>query len=179
MQKKLMSWKTKGMNQDLSVSAFNPEFSFENMNLRLSTNEGNTLMSWVNEKGTSPISLTLTDSRSYSLVGTPIGTAVLNQQLVIFTHGSGDKPDYIYKLTGYGSSMVVDILYNGNLGFDTSKPLETKVDFEADHIQKVYWTDGENQPRLINIAATDEKRAKWVDTSFDFVPATAPIASSM
>ena len=50
--KKQTSWKTRGMNRDLSVSAFSPEFSFENMNLRLSTNEGNTLMSWVNEKGT-------------------------------------------------------------------------------------------------------------------------------
>ena len=52
MAKKITGWKTKGMNRDLSVSAFNPEFSFENMNLRLSTNEGNTLLSWVNEKGT-------------------------------------------------------------------------------------------------------------------------------
>jgi hypothetical protein len=52
-----MIWKTKGMYRDLSVSAFNPEFSFENRNLRLSTNDGNTLMSWVNEKGTSSLSL--------------------------------------------------------------------------------------------------------------------------
>ena len=55
--KKQMMFKTKGMNQDLSVSAFNPEFAFENMNLRLSTNEGNTTMSWVNERGTSLMSI--------------------------------------------------------------------------------------------------------------------------
>jgi len=35
MKKNVMSFKTKGMNKDLSVSAFNPEFSFENKNLRL------------------------------------------------------------------------------------------------------------------------------------------------
>ena len=162
-------WKTKGMNQDLSVSAFNPEFAYENMNLRLSTNEGNTLMSWVNERGTAPIRLT-NSGRPYTLVGTPVGTAVLNHQLVVFTHGTGNKPDYIYKLTGTEGSMDVDLLYNGNLNFKTNYPLETMVAFEADHIQKVYWTDGENQPRLINIAATSEKRAKWTDTSFDFVP---------
>lgn len=164
-----MLFKTKGMNRDLSVSTFNPEFSFENMNLRLSTNENNTLMSWVNEKGTSQINLTI-EGAPYSLVGTPVGTAVLNHQLIIFTHGSGSKPDYIYKLEGTGTSMTVDILYNGDLKFRTSNPLETMVAFEADHIQKVYWTDGLNQPRLINIVATPEKRAKWVDTSFDFVP---------
>jgi hypothetical protein len=55
MAKKQMAWKTKGMNRDLSVSAFNPEFAFENMNLRLSTNDGNTLLSWVNEKGPSKL----------------------------------------------------------------------------------------------------------------------------
>ena len=36
MGKKQMLFKTKGMNKDLSVSAFNPEFSFDNRNLRLS-----------------------------------------------------------------------------------------------------------------------------------------------
>ena len=57
--KKAIGFKTKGMNRDLSVSAFNPEFSFENRNLRLSTNEGNTLMSWVNERGTAKVSLSI------------------------------------------------------------------------------------------------------------------------
>jgi len=63
------------MNQDLSVSAFNPEFSFENMNLRLSTNENNTLMSWVNERGPQKITL-IGDVANIS--GTPIGVAVIN-----------------------------------------------------------------------------------------------------
>jgi hypothetical protein len=52
-----MIWKTKGMNKDLSVSSFSPEFAFENMNLRLSTGEANTMLSWVNEKGTAELSL--------------------------------------------------------------------------------------------------------------------------
>ena len=51
MAKKQILFKTKGMNRDLSVSAFNPEFVYENRNLRLSTAENNTLLSWVNEKG--------------------------------------------------------------------------------------------------------------------------------
>ena len=106
MQKKQIGFKTKGMNRDLSVSAYNPEFAFENMNLRLSTNEGNTLMSWVNEKGTSLLSVhTLVTPEYWSkeeeenvyvnpeddswthhdavytsltIQGTPIGTAVIN-----------------------------------------------------------------------------------------------------
>ena len=59
MAKKYINWKTKGMNRDMSVSAFNPEFAFENVNLRLATNEGNTMMSWVNERGTKKMTLNI------------------------------------------------------------------------------------------------------------------------
>ena len=87
MAKKQMTWKTRGMNQDLSVSAFNPEFSFENRNMRLSTNEGNTQLSWVNEKGTKAVNLVEFDSEmsSITLKGIPVGTAILNHKLVLFT----------------------------------------------------------------------------------------------
>jgi hypothetical protein len=99
-----MTWKTKGMNQDLSVSSFNPEFSFENMNLRLTTNEGNTLLSWVNEKG--PSSIFLSEIKDYNgnditdqgIWGEPIGTAILNHKLVLFTnHSSGVASIYVFE----------------------------------------------------------------------------------
>ena len=180
MAKKVTAWKTKGMNQDLSVSAFNPEFAFENMNLRLSTTENNTLMSWVNEKGTELITL----SDNAKILGTPVGTAVLNQYLAIFTHWEkisnnsvADKKDYIYRLE-YDKSqetptMTVNELYSADLGFDINHPLETLVSYEAEHIQKVYWVDGINQPRVINIApSNDAQLATWSNsntTCFDFV----------
>lgn len=67
MAKKYINWKTKGMNRDMSVSAFNPEFAFENHNLRLATNEGNTMMSWVNERGPKELNL-LIDTEPWSQV---------------------------------------------------------------------------------------------------------------
>ena len=82
MAKKVSGWKTKGMNRDLSVSAFNPEFAFENMNLRLSTNDNNTLMSWVNEKGTAPVMDAGDLSKELILNGCVIGTAIINKYLV-------------------------------------------------------------------------------------------------
>ena len=190
MEQKIMGWKTRGMNQDLSVSAFNNEFSFENMNLRLSTNEGNTQMSWVNEKGTKLMtldienSLSISEEHDTSIGGIPIGAAILNHKLVLFTtmhpsKGFG-KPDFIYVLEYSDSQQTTlkgKLLYNGNLNFNSNYPLETLVSYEAEHIQKVYWTDGFNQPRMINIAASDSKLKKWnsttdgsVDTFFDFVP---------
>lgn len=174
-----MLFKTKGMNQDLSVSAFNPEFSFENMNLRLSTNENNTTLSWVNEKGTAIVLSNNEDHDPILLVGTPIGTAVINHTLVIFTtlnrgeeRSQEEKFDYIYKLEFDSTKeyMALTELYSGNLNFSMRHPLETISSYEADYIQKVYWTDGRNQPRLINIAASESSRERWGDTSFDFVP---------
>lgn len=183
MGKKLTGWKVKGMNQDLSVSAFNPEFAFENRNLRLSTNENNTLMSWVNEKGTQQLEISIEENGSYvyAINGWPIGTAILNDYLILFTtDNNGSEPenyseDSIYKLWlvndgtvgGTLNKIVGKLLYRGHLGFSTYHPLETLVSYEAEHIQKVYWTDGVNQPRMINIQ--NPMNVDYDDTSFDFV----------
>ena len=188
MARKTMMWKTKGMNQDLSVSAYNPEFAFENLNLRLITNEGNTLMSWVNEKGTALIKLYDSDDENANevqLSGTPIGTAVLNHYLILFVVDSTNQPEKgrIYKLwyrDDSKTSMVCTVLYEainrkdhgGYLNFSTAHPLETMVSYESDRIQKVYWVDGENQPRVININNTYNNTDYTPNTfcPFDFVP---------
>ena len=177
MAKKQTSWKTRGMNRDLSVSAFSPEFSFENMNLRLSTNEGNTLMSWVNERGTAQIKLVAgnwvdgddtTRTGVTEIYGTPIGTAVINHKLVIFT--TDTSGDYIYVLRyadDTKTSMLCKMLYGYQLGFDVNHPLETLVSYESEDVQKVYWTDGNKQPRVINIEGNIINNNS---TQFDFVP---------
>lgn len=173
--KKQIGFKTKGMNQDLSVSAFNPEFSFENMNLRLSTNENNTLMSWVNERGPQKITLI---GDVVNISGTPIGVAVINHQIILFTHITDDtysNPDYIYKITSTSNDSIfnVQILYNGNLKFNESSPLETLISYESENVQKVYWTDGVNQPRVINVNNNDNhirSSNDSGDSQFDFIP---------
>lgn len=195
MAKKYINWKTKGMNKDMSVSAFNPEFAFENLNIRLATNEGNTMMSWVNERGPKKLRLRV-DTQPWStenfasrydsnvdeetkkitdatvIRGIPIGTAVLNHKLVLFT-----ASDYIYlfeKSDDKDYDLKGKILYFGSLGFSPNNPIETLVSYESENIQKVYWTDGLNQPRVINIAPVmDYKLGKYNDSSFDFVPELA------
>lgn len=180
MAKKLSGWKTKGMNRDLSVSAFNPEFAFENMNLRLATNENNTLLSWVNERGTAPITLVdenwVTDNHDTprcktSIEGTPIGTAVLNHQLVLFTHAEDKDRIYVIK---YKDSSVPNmkalLLYEGSLSFDVNHPLEILVSYESEIVQKVYWVDGINQPRVANIKGDYTVNGNYKPSLvFDFV----------
>ena len=172
MARKATGWKTKGMNRDLSVSAFNPEFAFDNVNLRLSTNDDNTMMSWVNERGTQKVNLieinkdgiAVNDLQEFHIAGIPIGTAIINHQLVLFTtsynseitHEGNDATDHIYliKFTEKQTATMSCVqLYSGNQNFSTRNPLETLVSYEAETIQKVYWVDGRNQPRVINIAS--------------------------
>ena len=187
MAKKQSAFKTKGMNRDLSVSAFNPEFSFENKNLRLSTNDDNTTMSWVNERGTLPLDLykevtypkywTKEDNIVYedpeddtwtlheesttvleptTILGTPIGTSLLENKLVLFTHISSsedvEKHDYIYVITYLDeqkTKLKVREFLSGNYNFSVSHPLETISSYESENVQKVYWTDYLNNFRYM------------------------------
>jgi len=66
-------YKPKGMNKDLSYSAFNPEYSWHNKNIRLTARDGNDLLSVTNERGN--VSLTHTEyfRDIYSYVATYYG----------------------------------------------------------------------------------------------------------
>jgi hypothetical protein len=153
--RKVALYKIKGMTRDSAESSFLSEFSYENMNLRLVATDDNTTYSLVNEKGNKLIELTVE--------GTPIGKCVLNNILTLFT--TGDK-DRIYKIIYANNTWLLELLYEGNINFDVKNPIETLGYYESEDIQKVYWTDGKNQPRVINIAST--KKYKAAD-SFDFV----------
>lgn len=179
MVKRTVAFKTKGMNRDTSVSSFSSVFSFENMNLRLSTVDGNTQMSWVNEKGPKQlkciINITPWDTQSTisnTLEGSPLGTAVLNHQLVLFTTNPfAILPDSIYVLKYEGGIITGSRVFKGNLNFNENYPIETLVSYESERVQKVYWTDNYNQPRVINIASVAYKDYNTVIcTAFDFAP---------
>ena len=121
--------------------------------------------------------------------GIPIGTAIINNKLVVFTTSKSGDSIYVLEYSDEDKTLLKGLrMYFGYLGFDVNYPIETLVSFEANHIQKVYWTDGKNQPRLINIADKDHLK-RWyhvykdnedseetshfnidIDTFFDFVP---------
>ena len=190
---KSASFKIKGMQRDLSVSAFNPEYAYENKNIRIMPTTENTLLSIINEKGNK---LAYIEGIGEELQGIPIGQSVLDDELIIFTAKNSDNSevpdiiptiyyastiigeeldaninnfnDKIYKLWFDNNVLKGQILYEGNLGFNYKYPIETISFYENNDIKKVYWTDGLNQPRVINIAATSEIINKWKDTSFDF-----------
>lgn len=157
----------KGIQRDLTVSKFSPEYAFDANNIRLTARDGNNLLSVTNEKGTKELILKSTSGEVTSVEGTLIGYNVLNEYLTLFTTGDTDR---IYRLEDKGSYFELILLFSGDLSFNIKSPIETLGVYENKNIQKVYWIDGKNQSRVINIATDDSIRESWVKSSFDFIP---------
>lgn len=168
-----VKYKIKGMNKDSSFSAFSPEFSFENRNIRITTLEGNTTLSVVNEKGTKLLNIT-----GDFISGKVIGNCVVSNNLVLFST-TVDGDDYIYLITEENESLNCKTLYDGpntgSLNFSINHPIETLGIYENENNIKVYWVDGVNQPRVINL--TDDP-SNYTENSFDFVPKISNIGES-
>lgn len=157
----------KGMQRDLTVSKFNPEFAFDAQNIRITARDNNTLLSITNERGNKEITLKDSNGSVVTLQGTVIGYNVLNNYLTLFT--TDNTTDRIYRLERKGDYFECVTLYTGSLGFSTLNPIENIGVYENENIQKVYWIDGKNQARVINIVAPDDVKSGWLNTSFDFV----------
>ena len=156
----------KGMTRDLTVSKFNPEFAYECKNIRITARDNSTLLTVTNERGNSELSILTSNGNPLQVLGTLIGYNVLNNYLTLFT--TGDK-DRIYRLENKQTYFEGKLLYEGNLNFNVNNPIENISVYENDNIQKVYWIDGLNQSRVINIVADSTVSGSWNDSSFDFV----------
>ena len=118
----------------------------------------------------------------------PLGQANINDTWVLFgivknkdtrLDYKNSKIDVILTLEYKDSILYGRILYwsknsttGKDLGFDFNHPIETLSFYENEDIQKVYWTDGLNQPRVINIKGAEDKQHGFnsnYPTQFDFV----------
>lgn len=148
-----------GMSRDSAINQFSPKLVYEAKNIRITARGESTLLSVTNERGTKPITL-----EGGSIEGTPIGSAVINDYLVLFTTAcNAEEPqqnsrleDHIYRIQLSDTEATGNCisLFSGYLGFSTKHPIETLPLFENKDLQKVYWVDGYNQPRVVNIADT-------------------------
>lgn len=152
MTPKVTSHVIQGMQKDTSKSKLSKEFAFDAKNIRITAREDNSLLSVTNEKG---------NKFEKSFLGNYVGHCVINNQLVLFT--TTGNTDFIFL---YDSDLRPMPLYSGNLNFSVDNPLETLGVYENEDIQKVYWVDGRNQPRVINIK---DDKTKFNDNYFNFV----------
>ena len=170
-----------GMQRDLSSSKHSTSFLYDAKNIRLTPREGDTMFAITNERGTEKV---------ITLKGNYLGHCLLNNYLVVFTHkdtniaevvseennsenevsliseineieelNETNSPDIIYSIDL--KNLTVSELRKGDYSFNNF--ITAIGSYENAGVQKVYWTDGENQPRIINIADVTNK-------AIDFVP---------
>lgn len=154
----------KGMQRDISVSKFNPEYVFDAQNIRITARDNNTLLSVTNERGNKIIDIKNESGDTIKIPGVLIGYNVLNNFVTLFTTG---EFDCIYRLEYKDTYFESKLLYSGKLNFNSDYPIESIGIYENDDLQKVYWIDGINQPRVINI------RKDYTNSNgslFDFAP---------
>lgn len=146
MANKRAPFTIKGMSRDLAVSKFDSKYAYENMNIRLTSSGDNELLVLTNEKGTADTGITVS--------GTVLGQCIINDILVVFSKSG--STDYITKIYYNGTTLTKLVLFHGDLNFNLEHPIECISSYENEYIQKVYWTDHYNQPRVINVAVTSE-----------------------
>lgn len=142
-----------GMKRGTHQIKQDSKFLWDAHNVRLTNREGNTLLSITNETGTSNALLTF---ENYY-----VGHCIVNKYLIIFTANDDGSDNYIYRVEETNTGYTTIILYHDEVGsWDPNKPIEAIGVYETELVQKVYWVDGINQPRVINIAKPEYKIPK-------------------
>lgn len=155
----------KGMQRDYSMDKASQEFAYENKNIRITTTGNNSFLSVTNEKSTEFIMNLSKDNDNNASVYV-LGSASIGNYIVVFTKEDGC--DCILRVDASDENDIKKfVLYEGNLDFSIDNPVECTTSYEADSVQKVYWVDGKNQPRYIDVA-TDTKYPS--NETFTFVP---------
>jgi hypothetical protein len=161
MEKKSLSIIPLGMNQDTSVVQMDQQSAFEIRNMRITTTGKNTNLCLKNEKSNKKV-------ESVNLEGIVIGCQELSDYVILFIKHQDDT-DSIVKVyeTTLGDLAVNYLFEKGNLNFTLDNPIESIGIYENENIQKIYWVDGINSPRVINVCKTYKNDNS---SQFDFIP---------
>ncbi len=170
-----------GMNQDISKAKHPNNLSFENKNIRIINTDSQSSLAISNELGNEPLlqipnpTLDIPNSRiaygsSFLTFDDSVGNEILNGELpnvsqnqiiistvntrngvIVFTTDNNGF-DCVWEIDDILSSTTsLVLLYCRNLGFSTNNPIQSIFNYENEIIQKVYWVDGVNQLRFLNI----------------------------
>lgn len=162
-----------GMSQDVSISRADNKYAFENENVRIQATDDGTLLAITNIKSpkllsTAPENITI------------LGKCFTPDYLIIF---GKTNTDVIYRvnLSLLGSGDEYECLYRGDLNFSKDSYFDTLYYEESENVKKVYWTDGVNFPRVINIITPEERKGNpfspYTKNDFEFYPTVARITT--
>lgn len=171
MEHKAVNFVIQGMQSDTAPSRADSKFAYENMNIRMTAMADKTLLAITNEKGNKKLEPKEENSdRDLIISGNYVGHCVVGKYLIIFT--TNDDYDRIYRFYLEENTLYGKLIHYNHLNLSEEHPLETLGIYENEEIQKVYWVDGINPIRYINIVndkysslTPDEGK---VTTVFDF-----------
>src|SRR4030043_1494887 len=90
----------------------------------------------------------------YSNAQVIIGHTTTRDAIVLFSTDNNGM-DCIWKLKNVLTGKYsLELIYVRNLSFSTSNPIQAIFNYENENIQKVYWVDGKQQIRAINLNHT-------------------------
>lgn len=165
-----------GLKRDNHQIRQKSEFLWDAHNIRITNRDDSTLFSITNERGPLRTNISLMDCY--------VGHCVLGKYLVVFTaaetfnnieNKEGSTRCSIYRIeqtdTGFDSKLLFQE-ENWDKGWNPNYPIEAIGIYETELVQKVYWVDGVNQARVINISKRELKEDpdyKYLPDEFDFV----------
>lgn len=145
---------TKGMNQDLSMQVPSPDTAYKLLNIKNQIIDSNSSEALINEKGTSFIPLYFNNTLKTQITGDIIGVVECSSTCIVVFVRESKTENVVYKveyLNKYNrDNAKVTTIARGNFNFGDN--IKGIFCYENSELQKVYWVDGVNQLRYINIA---------------------------
>lgn len=180
-----------GMNQDISQSKFSNQFYFEGKNIRILATDSQSSTSITNDKGNELVLTIPTPVIDYNLKQITYNDSILNYTTndlnnlspnqsgvqILLEHSICKDTIVLFTTDNNGFDCIwnldkefnITLLYLRNLGFSTNNPIQAISNYENNLIEKVYWVDGKNQMRFLNIkqsvANGDDEELIDIETS--------------
>lgn len=166
MGKQIVNTFVGGMNKDIDKSLISSKSYLDAHNFRSITTKGGTTGSLENIKGNYLLSGVGGNIDAGQFI---IGTSEIRDKLVLFTTNNtsttpngGNSQIYVMELDLetetqtsltkiYDDNLNAGLAVSDFLNFSTAYPIKAIARYETPNIQKIYWTDGYNNLRYINI----------------------------
>lgn len=156
---------SKGMIMDLDKSLQDPNSYRYAENFRLVTKTTGTTGILENVEGNTQY-IDLSDVK-----GTILHTNTIRNYLIIFSLNGTLSNIYVYDISIKDSSVVLKWEETTEiLNFNENYPIFSTTTYENDKIIKIYWVDGLNPIRLLNIAISQTELDTYTIEKFDYLP---------
>ena len=156
------------MNQDIDIQSSSPDTAFRLFNIKNQTLDNSSSNNLTNEKGNTELQVVnyITEEAT-SIAGKILGIIQCTADTVVIFTYVDNFTNVIYKLQydSVNDRIKAKIVAQGDFGIPLSyeregKTIDTEVSgifsYEHSELQKVYWVDGVNQLRYLNIADSNE-----------------------